>query len=256
MRQAGRALALALRAMADAIVPGETTTLALDEIAGEVLKANGAKAALNGYQPSFSKVPYLHNACISINNEVIHGVPSAKRVLRAGDLVSLDMDASIDGWCADATITVAVGEVNPRAKRLLQVTRDALYQGIAQAKPGNRVGDIGNAVQKHVEKNGMGVVRDMVGHAIGRMPHEPGFDVPNYGKPRTGELLKPGMTFCIEPMVTLGRKGEVAHAPGDPWTIVSVDGTWAAHWEHTVAITESGAEILTALPKAAATVTE
>jgi methionyl aminopeptidase len=249
MREAGHALARALLAMKDAIVPGQTTTLDLDEIGGEVLKAHGAKAALNGYKPSFSRVPYAHNACISINNEVIHGVPSAKRIIRSGDLVSLDMDASIDGWCADATITVAVGEALPRAKKLLQVTRDALYHGIAQAKPGNTVGDIGHAIEKHVLKNRMGVVRDMVGHGIGRMPHEPGFDVPNWGKPHTGQLLRPGMTFCIEPMVTLGSRGEVEHAKGDVWTLVSVDGTWAAHWEHTVAITETGVEILTALPR-------
>jgi methionyl aminopeptidase len=248
MRQAGIAVALTLRAMRDAIVPDETTTLDLDEIAGETMKKFGARPALMGYKPSFSNVPYMHNTCISVNNEVIHGVPSAKRVLRSGDLVSLDMDAEIGGWYADATITVTVGEVSEDAKRLSQVTREALQKGIEMARPGNYMGDIGYAIQRHVEKNGMNVVREMVGHGIGRMPHEPGLDVPNYGRPRKGIRLVEGMTFCIEPMVMLGRR-EVMHPPGDVWTIVTQDGSWAAHWEHTVAVTKNGAVLLTAPPK-------
>lgn len=248
MRQAGIAVALTLRAMRDAIVPDETTTLDLDEIAGETMKKMGARPALMGYKPSFSNVPYMHNTCISVNNEVIHGVPSGKRVLRPGDLVSLDMDAEIDGWFADATITVAVGEVSEEAKNLSQVTREAMQKGIEMAKPGNYMGDIGYAIQRHVEKHGMNVVREMVGHGIGRMPHEPGLDVPNYGRPRKGVRLVEGMTFCIEPMVMLGRR-EVMHPPGDVWTIVTQDGTWAAHWEHTVAVTKNGPILLTAPPR-------
>lgn len=248
MRQAGIAVAVTLRAMRDAIVPGKTTTLDLDEIAGESLRKMGARPALLGYKPSFSNVPYMHNTCISINNEVIHGVPNAKRVLHEGDLVSLDMDAEIDGWCADATITVAVGEVGSDAKRLSQVTREALYKGIEMAQVGNTMGDVGYAIQRHVERNRMNVVREMVGHGIGRSPHEPGLDVPNYGRPRKGIKLVEGMTFCIEPMVMLGKR-EVMHAPGDVWTIVTRDGSWAAHWEHTVAVTKAGPLILTAPPK-------
>jgi methionyl aminopeptidase len=248
MRQAGIAVAVALRAMRDAIVPGETTTLDLDEIAGETLKQFGAKPALLGYKPSFSAVPYLHNTCISVNQEVIHGVPSAKRVLKEGDLVSLDMDASIDSWCADATITTAVGKISERAKRLSAVTREAMYKGIEQARVGKTIGDIGYAVQRHVERNDMNVVRDMVGHGIGQTPHEPGLDVPNFGRPRRGIPLQAGMTFCIEPMVMLGRH-EVIHAPNDIWTIVTQDGSWAAHWEHTVAVTKDGPLILTSPPK-------
>jgi methionyl aminopeptidase len=248
MRRAGIAVAVALRTMRDAIVPGETTTLDLDEIAGETLKKYDAKPILNGYKPSFSNVPYMHNTCISLNEEVIHGVPNPKRVIQDGDLVSLDMDAMVEGWCADATISVAVGNASESALKLMKVTREALFKGIEQARAGNTMGDIGAAVQRHVEKNGMNVVRDMVGHGIGQVPHEPGLDVPNYGKPRTGTPLKVGMTFCIEPMVMLGKR-DVDHRPGDPWTIVTKDGSWAAHWEHTVAITKDGPLILTSPPK-------
>ncbi len=248
MRQAGIAVAVALRTMRDAIVPGETTTLQLDEIAAEVLRAHGAKPALLGYKPSFSEVPYLHNTCISINNEIIHGVPSAKRILKEGDLVSLDMDASVDGWCADATITAPVGTVSAKANKLNTVTREALMKGIEQARAGNFMGDVSYAIQRHVERNRMNVVREMVGHGIGQVPHEPGLDVPNWGRPRKGVRLQVGMTFAIEPMVMLGRP-EVVHAPNDVWTIITEDGSWAAHWEHTIAITSEGPRILTSPPK-------
>ena len=248
MRRAGEVVAVALRAMAAAIVPNQTTTLQLDEIAAAVLKRYGAQAPLNGYKPSFSEVPYMHHTCISVNDEVIHGVPDARRVLKEGDLVSLDMDASVDGWCADATITVPVGRITPKAKKLLQVTREAMQAGIAQARPGNTIGDIGYTVQRYVEKAGFSVVREMVGHGIGRMPHEPGLDVPNWGKPGAGKRIEIGMTFCIEPMVNAGG-AEIAHVENDPWTIVTADGSLAAHFEHTVAITEQGAVVLTNPPR-------
>ena len=248
MRHAGQILALTLRAMRDAIVPDVTTTLELDEIAGEMLKAHGATAPLNGYKPSFSEVAYLHNSCISINNEIIHGVPAANRICRTGDVVSLDMDAMVDGWCADSTITVPVGEISEEAKTLIKVTRESLYKGIEAAKAGRFIGDVGNAVQKHVEKAGYSVVREMVGHGIGQTPHEEGIDVPNYGKAGTGLRILTGMTFCIEPMVNRG-KAEIEQRPWDPWTIFTADGSLACHFEHTVAITDKGAEILTALPK-------
>jgi methionyl aminopeptidase len=248
MRQAGIAVAVTLRTMRDAIVAGETTTLDLDEIAGETLKLYKAKPILNGYKPSFSSVPYMHNTCISLNEEVIHGVPHPKRVIQEGDIISLDMDASVDGWCADATITVTVGNVSEPAQRLNKVTREALFKGIEQARVGNTMGDVGFAIQRHIERNGMSVVRDMVGHGIGQVPHEPGLDVPNYGRPRRGIRLEAGMTFCIEPMVMLGGP-EVEHRLNDVWTIVTVDGSLAAHWEHTVAVTKDGPLILTSPPK-------
>ncbi|MBC8143020.1 MAG: type I methionyl aminopeptidase [Armatimonadetes bacterium] len=248
MRRAGEVVAVALRSMAAAIVPNVTTTLELDAIAAAVLKRYDAKAPLHGYKPSFSDVPYMHHTCISVNDEVIHGVPDARRVLKEGDLVSLDMDGSVDGWCADATISVPVGKASGKVKKLIQVTREALAMGIAQARPGNTVGDIGYTVQRHVEKNGFSVVREMVGHGIGRVPHEPGLDVPNWGKPGEGQVLQVGMTFCIEPMVNAGN-ADIAHVNGDPWTIVSADGSLACHFEHTIAITENGAVILTLPPK-------
>ena len=246
MRRAGRAVAEALAAMRDAIVPGETTTLDLDEVAAEVLKKRGAKPALLGYKPSFSRVPYKHNTCISVNNEVVHGVPSGKRVLIEGDIVSLDLDASIDGWCADAALTVPVGAVSIPAKNLLTVSREALFKGISQARIGNTVGDISAAIQRYAERSRYNVVRDLVGHGIGQTPHEDP-QVANYGKSGRGERLRAGMTICIEPMVNIG-KHDVAHKKGDVWTIFTSDGSLSAHFEHTVAITEEGPDILTLPP--------
>jgi methionyl aminopeptidase len=250
MRAAGIALASALIAMKEAIVPGKTTTLDLDRIAGATLARHGAKSALLGYKPGFSEVPYLHNTCISLADEVIHGVPDGARVIREGDIVSLDCAAMKEGWCADSTISVLVGKrVSQKAQKICQVTRDAMYAAIAQARAGNRMGDVSGAMQKVVEKNGMSVVRDLVGHGIGRTPHEDGLDVPCYaGSPADDVVLEVGMTFCIEPMVIFGRP-EVYHVEEDPWTIVSADGTLACHWEHTVAVTETGPVVLTALPK-------
>lgn len=246
MRLAGRAVAETLAAMRDAIVPGQTTTLDLDEIAGEMLKRRGAKPILLGYQPSFSSVPYQHNTCISVNNEVVHGVPNKKRVLQEGDIVSLDLDASVDGWCADSALTVAVGQVSFQAKNLLTVTREALFKGIGQARVGHNVGDIGAAVARHAHRSRYGVVRDLVGHGIGRTPHEDP-QVANYARPGSGARLRPGMTICIEPMINVGTH-EVSHLKNDVWTIATADGSLSAHFEHTVAITEQGPDILTLLP--------
>jgi len=246
MRRAGRVVAEALAAMRDAIVPGETTTQDLDEVAAEVLHKRGAKPALLGYKPSFSRVPYQHHTCISVNNEVVHGVPSAKRILKVGDIVSLDLDASVDGWCADAALTVPVGTVSAAAKNLLTVSREALFKGISQARIGNTIGDIGAAIQRHSERSRYNVVRDLVGHGIGRTPHEDP-QVTNYGRPGRGERLRAGMTICIEPMVNIG-KSEVGHHKGDVWTIFTADNSLSAHFEHTVAITEAGPDILTLPP--------
>ncbi len=247
MRIAGYVVAEVLGAMRDAIVPNITTTLDLDAVAADILQKRGAKSAFLDYQPSFSEVPYRHNSLISVNEEIVHGVPSASRVLREGDVVGLDMGASVDGWFADSAITVCVGEASPAARNLLTVTREALLKGIAQAKAGNRMGDISAAVQKHAERSRYGVVRELVGHGVGTSPHEKGLDVPNYGRPGTGERLKVGMTFCIEPMINLGSR-EIMHLPGDEWTIVSADHSLSAHFEHTVAITEAGPDILTLPP--------
>jgi len=246
MRLAGRVVAEALCAMRDAIVPDVTTTLDLDEVAAEVLRKRGAKSAFLGYKPSFSNVAFQFNTCLSVNDEVVHGLPSKDRVLRTGDIISLDMGASVDGWFADAAMTVPVGDVSPAARNLLTVTRESLYRGIAQARAGNTLGDIGAAVQKHAERSRYGVIRELVGHGIGNTVHEAP-QVANYGRPGTGEKLLPGMTICIEPMINIGKR-EVVHKPGDEWTIFSADGSLSAHFEHTVAITEAGPEILTLPP--------
>ena len=250
MRGAGIALAAALRTMRDAIVPGKTTTGELDEIAGEVLRRYGAKSALFGYKPPWTDDVYLHNSCISVGDEVIHGVPNRKRKLREGELVSLDMTAELDGWCADSTISTIVGKkVLPKAKKINQVTREAMYLGIEKAIAGNTIRDVAWAIQNHVEKNGMSVVRELVGHGIGREPHEDGLDVPCFvGSDADKTVIQVGMTFCVEPMVIFGKDG-VAHIDEDPWTIVSADGSIACHWEHTIAVTENGPVILTLPPK-------
>lgn len=246
MRIAGRIVGEALEAMRDAIVPGVTSTLDLDEIAADILKKRGAVPVLLGYQPSFSDVPYMHHTCISVNDAVVHGVPSKSIILQDGDIVSLDMDASVDGWCADATITVGVGTISSAARNLLIVTREALFKGINQARPGNTTGDIGYAVEQHASRSRYGVVRDLIGHGIGRTPHEDP-QVPNYGRRGAGTRLRAGMTICIEPMVNAGTR-EVVHRPGDDWTIFTRDSSLSAHFEHTVAITEDGPDVLTLPP--------
>ena len=243
MAEAGRAAAKALKAMQAAIVAGQTTTMDLEEVARETLRAEGAKPALLGYHPPFSKVRYEHATCISVNEQVIHGVPGP-RVLKNGDVVSLDLVAEIDGWMADTTVTVIVGTGSPKAQRLVEVTRAALQRGIEVIKPGLRLGDLGNTIQKIVERNGFSVVRELAGHGVGSAVHEEGLDVYNFGKPGTGVELRPGMTFAVEPMVSAGRP-QVVHRDGDPWTIYMKDNSLAAHWEHTVAVTEDGCRVLT-----------
>ncbi len=245
MRRAGRVVAEVLLAMRDAIVPNETTTLELDEIAAEIVKKRGAVSAFYGYKPPFSEVPYKYYTCLSVNEEVVHGLPSAKRRLKSGDIITLDFGAGIEGWYADAAITVPVGDVSLAAKNLLVVTREALYKGIAEAKAGAFIGNVSNAVQRHAERSRYGVVRSLVGHGIGRKPHEEP-QVPNYGARNKGEVLRNGMTICIEPMINM-RSADVKHVPGDDWTIISADRSLSAHFEHTVAITADGPDILTDL---------
>jgi methionyl aminopeptidase len=218
------------------IVPG-ITTKELDQVAEEYIVLRGAHPAFKGYRG------FPATLCISINEEVVHGIPSQRR-LKEGDIVSLDVGVNFVGYYGDAAITFPVGEVDPEAKRLLEVTEKALYIGIEKAKVGNRLFDISYAIQGWVESHGFSVVRDFVGHGIGRDLHEEP-QIPNFGAPHQGPRLEKGMVFALEPMVNEGTY-EV-RVLSDGWTVVTADGKRSAHFEHTIAITEDGAEILSAL---------
>lgn len=213
------------------------STIELDKAAEDLILMRGAKPAFKGYHG------YPATACISINNEIVHGIPSARRKLKDGDLVSVDMGAVLDGWVGDSARTFEVGQVSEVAKTLNRVTRESLERAIAQVRPGRRLGDIGHAVQAHAEAHGFSVVKDFVGHGVGRLMHEDP-QIPNYGTPGTGLSLKPGMVLAIEPMVNEGS--ERLYVKSDGWTAVTKDGKLSAHWEHSVAVTDGEPRILTA----------
>jgi methionyl aminopeptidase len=224
-----------LDALRESVRPG-IATADLDRLAAERTRQLGATAAFLGYRG------YPASVCISINEEIVHGIPSPARFLKEGDVVGLDFGAIVDGYFGDAAISVGVGVVKPEAQRLMDAAREALSRGIRAAQPGNRVGDIGAAVQDFVEAQGFSVVRDFVGHGIGRQLHEPPH-VPNFGTPGSGDLLLPGMVLAIEPMINAGTPATTLL--GDGWTAVTADGALSAHFEHTVAIGEGGPEVLT-----------
>ena len=236
MRESGKVVARSLRLMSEAIVPGKTTPADLDALAGRIVAEAGGTPSFLNYRG------FPANTCISVNQGVVHGIPN-KVPLEEGDIVSLDMGVLLNGWHADGAWTYPVGAISVEAQRLLNVTRESLYQGISKAKVGNRIGDIAQAVQRYVEGNGYAVVRDLVGHGIGRKLHEEPDSVPNFGKAGRGELLRDGMTICIEPMVNEGTFKVKTLA--DKWTLVTADGKLSAHFEHTIAITREGVEILT-----------
>jgi methionyl aminopeptidase len=236
LRDAGRIVAETLVEVKNAVKPG-VTTLDLDRIAEEYIKGHGAIPAFKGYHG------FTGNICSSVNEEVVHGIPGLRK-LKTGDNVSIDIGAVINGYNGDAAITVPVGEIDAEVQKLLDVTEESLYKGIEQAVIGNRLSDISHAVQTHAEQYGFGVVRDYVGHGIGRSMHEDP-QVPNYGDPGRGPRLKAGMTLAIEPMVNLGTY-EVKTLD-DGWTVVTLDGKRSAHFEHSIAITDGKPEILTKL---------
>ncbi len=240
MRQAGRINALALQAVREAIRPG-VSTAELDAIAEEVIRRHGGKPAFKGYPGPY---PFPATITVCINEELVHGIPREDRIIQEGDIVSVDCGTIYKGFVADAAFTVGVGDISPLARKLLQVTEEALHRGIQQARPGRYTGDISAAIQAHVEKHGFHVVREYTGHGIGRWMHEDPA-VPNFGEPGTGVLLRPGMVLALEPMVLVGTpETEVLE---DEWTVVSADGSLTAHFEHTVAVTEFGPQILTKL---------
>ena len=235
MRRSGHVVHEVLEMLRAMVRPG-ITTMDLERAAEDKIRAAGAKPAFKGYRD------YPCVLCTSVNQEIVHGIPSPKRVLREGDIVSIDCGVLLEGFYGDAALTAPVGAVDPEAEKLLEVTEKSLYDGIAQARIGNAVGDVGAAVQAAVEAQGFSVVRDFVGHGIGTQLHEDP-QVPNYGIPGSGARLREGMVLAIEPMVNAGRPG--ARLLDDNWTAVTVDGSRSAHFEHCVAITQAGPVILT-----------
>lgn len=238
MARGGEILAETVRLLERSAKAGMTTA-DLDKIADDFIRSHpGATPAFKGLYN------FPASICTSINQEIVHGIPSKKRVIEEGDVVSIDIGVRLDGYYTDSATTVAVGKVDAESRRLLEVTKRALAAGIAAATAENHIGDIGAAVQAVVEAAGFSVVRDLVGHGIGVGFHEDP-QVPNYGKPKRGVRLQPGLTIAIEPMVTIGGPG--TRTMPDRWTVVSVDGTRSAHFEHTIAVTENGPRVLTAL---------
>jgi len=242
MREACAIAATVLDKMKPLVQAG-VTTQDLEEAARDWIKRLGARSACYGYQHGPRRYPA--HTCISVNEEVVHGIPSLRRILREGDLVSLDIVVWHDGYVGDNAYTLPVGNVSPIDSRLLTVSRESLEIGIRQALVGNRIGDISHAIQTHVEAAGFSVVREMVGHGVGIAMHEPP-EIPNFGRKGTGDRIKPGMTLAIEPMVNAG--GYKTRTLADGWTVVTADGSRSAHFEHTVLTTDHGPEILT-LPR-------
>lgn len=235
MREAGRISARALQLAGEAVQPG-ITTAEIDKIAYDFIISQGAKPSFLNYNG------FPATACISINNEVIHGIPDDKHIIKEGDIVSIDLGAVINGFHGDNAATFACGKISPAATRLCDTTREALYVGLSKAVAGNRLGDIGSAIYEHCASRGYGIVRDYTGHGIGSKLHEDP-SVPNYGKPGKGARLLPGMTIAIEPMINEGT--EDVKVLRNNWTVVTADGKLSAHFEHTVAITDGECIILT-----------
>ena len=235
MREAGRISAMALKVAGEAVEPG-VSTWEIDRVARKYIESQGAVPRFLGYGG------FPASACISVNNVVIHGIPSKRQIVKAGDIVSIDIGAMFEGFNGDNAYTFPCGDIAPQAQRLLDATRESLYEGIKQAKAGNRLGDIGSTVQRYVEARGYSVVRDFVGHGVGAKLHEDP-SVPNYGTPGRGVRLLPGMTIAIEPMVNQGV--HTVETLSDNWSVVTSDGKLSAHFEHTIAITPDGPVILT-----------
>jgi methionyl aminopeptidase len=239
MREVCAIAATVLESLKPLVRPG-ITTMDLEEAGRAEISRLGARSACYGYRHGGR--PYPAHTCISVNEEVVHGIPSFRRVLREGDIVSLDLVLEFNGYVGDNAATLPVLPVAPRVEKLLRVTSEALGIGIRAAQVGNRIGDISNAIQTYVEAHGFSVVRDMVGHGVGTSMHEPP-EIPNFGRRGTGEKIRPGMTLAIEPMVNLG--GYATRVLPDGWTVVSADSSPSAHFEHTVLTTDKGPEILT-----------
>lgn len=241
MRSTGRLVAEVLAILREHIKPG-ISTAELDTIAEREIRRRGATPSFKGYG---APIPFPASICVAINEQVVHGIPSKLQLLREGDIIGIDVGALMNGWQGDSCVTFPVGTIAPEAARLLRVTEGCLMLGIAEAQLGKTIGDIGHVIQTHAEGAGYGVVRGMGGHGIGRRLHEDEPSVQHVGQPGTGLKLRPGMVFTIEPMINQGVPGW--HELNDGWTIVTDDGKLSAQFEHTIAITEHGPEILTKL---------
>jgi methionyl aminopeptidase len=239
MREAGRINATVLAAVKELLQPG-VTTADLNAAAEDVLRNHGCISPFKGY----GHPPYPASITVSINRELVHGIPSKKRKLKAGDIVSIDCGTIFEGFVGDSAFTAGVGEISPQAQQLLEVTEGALYAAIEQMRPGKRTGDVSAAIQNYVESRGFYVTREYTGHGVGRDMHE-GPQVPNYGIPGRGSPLRPGMTIALEPMVLAGTSA--TRVLSDQWTVVSADGSLTAHFEHSVAVTEGDPLVLTVL---------
>ena len=238
MKAAGQLSAAVLREVGKRCMPG-VSTLELDEFAEDYIRSHGGIPTFKGY------AGFPGSICASVNEEIVHGIPSARKKLKAGDIISIDTGATVDGWAGDNAWTFAVGKVAPEVKRLLDVTEKCMWAGISAARPGNRLGDIGHAIQSVAKRAKFGVVRDYTGHGIGRDMHEDPL-VPNFGMKHTGMKLEVGMVLAIEPMITLGTHR--THVMSDGWLVVTQDGKPSAHFEQTVAITEEGPVIVSMEP--------
>ena len=237
MREGGRILAEVVERLR-ALARSGVSTLEIDESVEAFIRKRGALPAFKGYRG------FPATVCISINDEVVHGIPSPRRRLKDGDIVGFDLGCIVEGYYADCAVTLPIGEIPAAVQKLLDVTRESLELAIVECRPDRRLSDVSHAVQRHVEAHGFGVVRAFVGHGIGRALHEEP-QVPNFGEPGRGPRLRPGMVLAIEPMVTMGS--HEVRVLDDGWTAVTMDGSLAAHFEHTIAVTESGPEVLTTL---------
>ena len=235
LRKAGKIVALAHEAIKNNIKAG-MSTYEIDQIASQEILKHDAKLGFKGYGG------FPGNNCVSVNDEVVHGIPSKHRIVKEGDIVSVDLGSYIDGFYGDAARTHAIGKVSDETQKLIDVTRESFFEGLKFAKVGYRLSDISHAIQEHCEKNGFSIVRDYVGHGVGRNLHEPP-QIPNFGRPGRGPRLQKGMVLAIEPMVNMGSFEVKTLA--DKWTVVTIDGSYSAHYENTIAITDGEPEILT-----------
>lgn len=240
LRVGGKRLADILHQVCEKVAPG-VRTADLDILADRLIREGGDKPAFKGYKPTGAKRSYPASLCVSVNEEVVHGIPGV-RLLKEGDIVSLDLGLEHEGLFTDMAFTMPVGKIDGKQKELLSVTRESLAKGIKVSSPGRYLGDVGYAIGSHIEGRGFGLVRDLCGHGVGYQPHEDPY-VPNFGDPGTGLVLKPGLVLAIEPMATLG--GADIKGEKDGYTYSTVDGSRAAHFEQTIVVTESGPEILT-----------